>query len=409
VSVQCKGGKCSFKIFVNRKGRFELKVLAKDLQSGDTVPVMLENWFLGAGPGKEDRKITSQAVTADDALYQYSRVKSFDREGFYLWQFRLTAPGYIPFEDEIRFKVAKRRILLSSADVPPEIFVLKGNTFRIKAKLEDFEDGESIPVKGTMWYSNEEETRTTAKELQEYQATSSEVEFRRPVIARKGPTRIVLHYLLEAPGFEELEGKVQFSVRYRRIIYKKTEIPSEIMVGKPTVFLIFYELENAEQNETSPVTVRRRYEGTNPVNENASTYNVTGPGKGVRIHFNPVNPGQTTLYYHIEAPGFEPLDGNMTFTIQPPPSAAASTIVGTWSWFNGGLIGLHADSSIWDENLKCQVGSWTCNDRTSRKYTLFWTTDPKYVDTVTLSSDGLSLEGTNQYGTVVTARRVSGP
>lgn len=93
-------------------------------------------------------------------------------------------------------------------------------------------------------------------------------------------------------------------------------------------------------------------------------------------------------WYSVNLPGAGPCGA-----INP-----AGSIVGTWSWFTGDTVYINADGTYNSKNnLK---GTWELTDPSNRIYTLRW--DIGYVDTLTLSSDGKSLSGTNQYGHGVT-------
>jgi hypothetical protein len=86
-------------------------------------------------------------------------------------------------------------------------------------------------------------------------------------------------------------------------------------------------------------------------------------------------------------------------------STVTSTIVGTWNWFTGTKIYIHIDGTLegWDGSKKINTGTWS---RSGNKYTLYWV-DGGYVDTLTLSPDGQSLDGYNKGGTHVTGNKIS--
>jgi hypothetical protein len=78
------------------------------------------------------------------------------------------------------------------------------------------------------------------------------------------------------------------------------------------------------------------------------------------------------------------------------PSAA----IGRWSWFNGHTVVVHPDGA-----LECidNTGTWELTDPSSGTYTLRWQVGG-YIDQLTLSQDGRSLNGNNNlYGTRITA------
>jgi hypothetical protein len=76
-------------------------------------------------------------------------------------------------------------------------------------------------------------------------------------------------------------------------------------------------------------------------------------------------------------------------------------LVGTWNWFNGGTATIQADGTLLRNGKKS--GTWEVIDAAQRRYRLTW---PPYkaVDDVTLSADGKSLEGKNNYGRVSATR-----
>ena len=77
-------------------------------------------------------------------------------------------------------------------------------------------------------------------------------------------------------------------------------------------------------------------------------------------------------------------------------------IVGQWVWFNQPIVHIDAngDLRLPDKGVS---GHWHVVDEAARTYELDWSNG--YVDHVTVSPDGKSLDGTNQNGTKVTATR----
>ncbi|WP_428559450.1 MAG: hypothetical protein ACP59X_14190 [Solidesulfovibrio sp. DCME] len=84
----------------------------------------------------------------------------------------------------------------------------------------------------------------------------------------------------------------------------------------------------------------------------------------------------------------------------PPPSLA-----GKWKWFTGDIHTFRADGSIDTSSRFLPNSSWSCEDAQARRYVIIWM-GGKFVDHVTISPDGLSLSGKNQYGHHVTGRRL---
>lgn len=86
-------------------------------------------------------------------------------------------------------------------------------------------------------------------------------------------------------------------------------------------------------------------------------------------------------------------------------TSGTGTIIGTWNWFTGTKVCMHPDGTLdgWEGNQKINSGTWTGS---GNKYTLNWV-DGGYIDTLTLSLDGQSLDGFNKGGTHVTGNRIS--
>jgi hypothetical protein len=86
-------------------------------------------------------------------------------------------------------------------------------------------------------------------------------------------------------------------------------------------------------------------------------------------------------------------------------TSGTGAIVGTWNWFTGTKVRMHPDGTLdgWDGNQKVNSGTWTGS---GNKYTLNWV-DGGYIDTLTLSADGQSLDGYNKGGTHVTGNKIS--
>ena len=77
-------------------------------------------------------------------------------------------------------------------------------------------------------------------------------------------------------------------------------------------------------------------------------------------------------------------------------------IVGQWVWFNQPIVHIDANGDLRLPD-KGVFGHWHVVDAAARTYELDWSNG--YVDHVTVSPDGKSLDGANQNGTKVTATR----
>jgi len=82
-------------------------------------------------------------------------------------------------------------------------------------------------------------------------------------------------------------------------------------------------------------------------------------------------------------------------------SALDSGILGNWHWCNGNDYNFLDDHKFYKDGVI--AGTWALTDISTRKYTVTW--NAGWVDVLILSSDGLNLNGTNQYGDHVTATR----
>jgi hypothetical protein len=79
-------------------------------------------------------------------------------------------------------------------------------------------------------------------------------------------------------------------------------------------------------------------------------------------------------------------------------------ILGRWSWFNGGAKEFHEDGTITPN------GKWRCldPDLTPRKYEVSWEND-KWIDILYLVKNETTLQGRNQRGDNVWAKRIGDP
>jgi sugar lactone lactonase YvrE len=78
--------------------------------------------------------------------------------------------------------------------------------------------------------------------------------------------------------------------------------------------------------------------------------------------------------------------------------APARTIVGTWKWPERDHIVTIKANGICTDSWSSS-GTWTLIDATNRVYRIQWKGTPNFIDTLTLSTDGNSLTGHNQYNT----------
>ena len=91
-------------------------------------------------------------------------------------------------------------------------------------------------------------------------------------------------------------------------------------------------------------------------------------------------------------------------SVSPAPTGPCSEIVGSWSWFDGGVVTVRSDGTI-EHDISGNSGRWECIDPDERTFTLRWERGD-WVDTLTLSVDGNELQGTNNAGMSVSGRRV---
>lgn len=86
-----------------------------------------------------------------------------------------------------------------------------------------------------------------------------------------------------------------------------------------------------------------------------------------------------------------------TTQVQLPP------IVGSWRWFNGGVITFDAAGGICDQNSRA-AGGWVY-DSGRGVYVLNWY-NGQFIDTLTMSADGQALRGHNQFGIAVSGSKL---
>jgi len=88
---------------------------------------------------------------------------------------------------------------------------------------------------------------------------------------------------------------------------------------------------------------------------------------------------------------------------QNPDKLSASTkLSGCWNWSTGSYIVIDDDGTAHNGPFGA---NWKIIDIAKRRYRIVW---PSFVDTLSLSTEGDSLSGTNNYGLPVTATRKSG-
>lgn len=84
-------------------------------------------------------------------------------------------------------------------------------------------------------------------------------------------------------------------------------------------------------------------------------------------------------------------------------------IVGDWAWFIGGKVSFSTGAGVrWMPPTNATppaVGRWSCEPG-SGTYTVTWQNG--FIDTLSLSSDGIRLGGTSSTGVSVWGRRMSG-
>jgi len=85
----------------------------------------------------------------------------------------------------------------------------------------------------------------------------------------------------------------------------------------------------------------------------------------------------------------------------PAPSAAADPITGCWHWYNNATVVISPGGTMQAGPFTAR---WRVGDAARRVYHFTW---PEAVDTLTLSPDGRTLTGGNQYGFSTSALRLS--
>ncbi|HEX4485985.1 MAG TPA: toll/interleukin-1 receptor domain-containing protein [Terriglobales bacterium] len=102
-------------------------------------------------------------------------------------------------------------------------------------------------------------------------------------------------------------------------------------------------------------------------------------------------PGETAQPSHVGG------DNAPQALISPAP--ARDPVIGCWTWFNGAPVTINSDGRIVAEPF---TGKWQRVGQ--RSYHLTW---PEAVDAITISADGNSLSGSNQYGFPTSGTRLA--
>lgn len=84
--------------------------------------------------------------------------------------------------------------------------------------------------------------------------------------------------------------------------------------------------------------------------------------------------------------------------------AVCTAIVGEWDWVWGSTAVVNADGTVQGIALIPNSGTWECTDPAQRKFTLRWKLGG-WVDTVTLSADGNTVDAVNNIGMGFQAHR----
>lgn len=84
--------------------------------------------------------------------------------------------------------------------------------------------------------------------------------------------------------------------------------------------------------------------------------------------------------------------------------APPCSIVGKWKWFTGSVAEFLPNGRVKGSSNS----TWHCKDAASRTIIINWS-NGKYIDTLTLSKNGMRLDGKNQFGHTVWGRRIGDP
>lgn len=87
-------------------------------------------------------------------------------------------------------------------------------------------------------------------------------------------------------------------------------------------------------------------------------------------------------------------------------AADTPSVTGTWDWVGGQILVVHPGytQKVWWHGNQVNQGTWQIMNPATRLYQ-FKYDNGGWVDTVTLSADGNTLEGSNQQGTPLKGTR----
>jgi hypothetical protein len=94
--------------------------------------------------------------------------------------------------------------------------------------------------------------------------------------------------------------------------------------------------------------------------------------------------------------------GGFVAAKNPGSGPLSDPLVGCWQWFNNSAAVVRGDGLLTDGPF---TAHWRLVDPARHIYTVTW---PEAVDTTTLSADGRTLKGGNQYGFQMSATRLTG-
>lgn len=118
--------------------------------------------------------------------------------------------------------------------------------------------------------------------------------------------------------------------------------------------------------------------------------------------------GSYQFYASRQQPAVEPDPVPPVASVATEPAPQRNTtsgnarLPGCWNWSNGAHIVVDAEGTVRNGLFS---GTWKADDEAAGRYTITW---PSFVDTLTLSADGSTLSGTNNFGIPISATRKSG-
>ncbi len=94
---------------------------------------------------------------------------------------------------------------------------------------------------------------------------------------------------------------------------------------------------------------------------------------------------------------------------QEPAAQGCMELAGHWAWQSGGTVAIaEGGAATWTPDAGQAIapiyGRWTCIDASAKRIMVYW--QHGFVDTLTLSSNGQMLNGTNQAGSSFSARKL---